>query len=72
MNSLADGMYDVIVVEADERDDGTFVLHVAVTSGPHRGEVVAVHASGLDVAWTDLLAMPATLTVTDGQPALDL
>jgi hypothetical protein len=72
MSTLDDGSYDVVVVEADERDDGSIALDLAVTSGAHRGEVITIIATGLDRSWFDLLAAPATLTVTDGRPILDV
>jgi hypothetical protein len=73
MSTLADGTYDVFVVDATEAtaDDGTDVVHLelAVTTGEHKGEVVAVTASGLGASEIDLLGMPGTLTVADGTPS---
>jgi hypothetical protein len=72
MNPLNDGTYDVIVVEAEDQADGTIALQLAISSGARRGEVIALRAAGLHVDGLDLLALPATLTVTDGEPALKL
>jgi hypothetical protein len=72
VSALEDGTYDVIVVDAVARDDGTIAIDVAVSSGSHRGDVVTLHASGLDRDCVDLLAMPATLVVRDGEPRLTL
>ncbi|HVX17726.1 MAG TPA: hypothetical protein VHA73_06815 [Acidimicrobiales bacterium] len=73
---LPDGRYDAVVVDADEVVDadgpsGAAVVRVdlAIAAGEHRGEVVTVHAAGLgDRDPLDLLAVPVTLTVADGQP----
>lgn len=72
MTALEDGTYDVIVVEATTRADGTITLELAVSSGPHRGEVVAVNATHLAREWTELLATPGTLTVRNGEPRVTL
>jgi succinate dehydrogenase/fumarate reductase flavoprotein subunit len=68
--ALTDGTYDVVVVDAEEGEDGTMTLDVAVSSGPRRGEVVGVMARRLDRGWADVLGAPATLTVTGGEPRL--
>ncbi|HEX2577687.1 MAG TPA: hypothetical protein VHK88_15145 [Aquihabitans sp.] len=70
---LEDGTYDAIVVDADDgADAGTVVLHLAVASGAHKGEVVTVTAAGLGRDALDLLAVPATIVVVDGAPAVSL
>lgn len=69
---LGDGTYDVFVVDAEALPGGeapAWRLELAVVAGPHKGEVVAVHATGLAGDEADLLGMPGTLTVTDGEPA---
>jgi hypothetical protein len=68
---LADGTYDVIVVDADQ--DGPAVrLDVTILDGPHKGEVVSVRVEGLGVDPLDCLGLPGTLTVADGAPAVRL
>jgi hypothetical protein len=47
-----------------------WVLDLTVVSGPHKGEVVSVRASNLDGDEFDLMGMPATLTVTNGNPVV--
>ena len=69
---LANGKYDVIVVEATDRGDGVIAVEVAVSSGPMRGHVVTVLARGLNASVIDLLAAPATLLVRDDEPSLIL
>ena len=76
MTELADGTYDVFVVDATEStlEDGTAVVHLelTVTSGERKGEVVPLTASNLGRSEIDLLGMPATLTVADGAPAITI
>ena len=68
---LADGVYDVIVVDAD--DEGSAArLDVTILGGPHKGEVVSVLAHGLGVDPLDCLGMPGTLTVAEGAPTVQL
>lgn len=73
---LEDGTYDAIVVDAEPGvDAGTVRLELAIAAGPHKGEVVTV--TGSDPAYAssdplDLLAIPATIVVTDGTPAVTL
>jgi hypothetical protein len=68
---LADGTYDVIVVDAVADADA---LHVEVTilAGEHKGDVVGVRAMGLGLDELDCLGMPGTLTVRDGAPSITL
>ena len=69
---LDDGVYDVIVVDAEEADGGGVRLDVTILAGPHKGDVVSVHAAGLGVEALDCLGMPGTLTVADGAPTVHL
>lgn len=83
MSLLPDGDHDAFVIDAAAHTvDGagadatvdesgrSWVLELAIVSGPHKGEVVTVHASQLDGDEFDLMGMPATLTVTDGNPTV--
>ncbi len=72
MNGLVDGKYDVIVVDAVARDDDAIAIDVALSSGPMRGDVVTIVATGLARDPLELLAMPATLVIVDGQPHLTI
>lgn len=69
---LADGTYDAVVVDANDAGGGSVALDLAVLAGPHKGEMVTVHATGLRRDPLDLLAVPATLTVADGRPTVAL
>jgi hypothetical protein len=69
---LPDGDHDVFVVDATAVDDTpeAWILELTVVSGPHKGEVVTVRANNLTGSEFDLLGMPGTLTVRDGQPSM--
>jgi hypothetical protein len=64
---LEDGRYDALVVDAIA-DGETMALDLTILGGAHKGEVVAVRATGLDVDDVDLLGMPGTLVVENGVP----
>ena len=66
---LADGTYDVLVVDAEDRPGGRIACDVTILDGEHKGDVVTI-VTDLAVDPIDLLALPATLVVTDGEPDL--
>ena len=68
--SLQDGVYDALVVDAEERDPGTVAVELTIVAGPAKGEVVALVSSGWSGDPLDLLGVPATLTVRDGEPSV--
>lgn len=70
MEPLADGTYDVIVVDAHEDDDGVAYLDLAMTSGARKGDVVQLTARRLERETMSLLGLPATLHVEHGAPRL--
>ena len=68
---LADGSYEVLVVEvvpAPSRAE--MQLELALVTGAHKGDVVRVRAEGLRRDPVDLLGLPATLIVSEGEPEL--
>jgi hypothetical protein len=67
---IPDGTYDAMVVDATATGAGEVLLELAIVSGAHRGDVVAVRARGVDRTDVDLLGELATLTVVDGTPAV--
>lgn len=69
---LDDGTYDALVVDADELADGALSLELTILAGEHKGEMVTVRAEGTGRDALDLLAVPATLTVTAGTPQVAL
>lgn len=70
---LDDGRYPALVLDAEETDPAGWVrVELAITAGPHKGEVVAVRGSFGGRSALDLLALPATLAVADGEPSVTL
>jgi hypothetical protein len=67
---LPDGRYDALVVDADTREGAVVLLELTILSGDHKGDVVAVHATGIEGDPLDLLGLPATLVVAGGEPAV--
>jgi hypothetical protein len=70
---IADGTYDVFVVDAlpiepMASDTGGWHLELTILGGDNKGDVVSVHATGLRGNEFDLIGMPGTLVVADGQP----
>jgi hypothetical protein len=68
--ALADGTYDALVVDADDRGDGTMGVELTIVAGTAKGEVVTLVARGLQGDPLDLLGVPATITVRHGSPAV--
>jgi hypothetical protein len=69
LGMLEDGTYDAIVVDVDD-SDGAVRVELALASGPNKGEVVAVRGSFGAAEPLDLLGLPATLVVVDGEPSV--
>ena len=69
--ALRDGVYDAFVVWADARDDGRVALELTITTGEHKGEVVALNAASIETRDAlDLVGLPCTLHVSAGQPRI--
>jgi hypothetical protein len=64
---LPDGAYDALVVDATDAGDA-LAIELTIIAGAHKGDVVAVRATGLDVDELELLGMPGTLHVEKGVP----
>lgn len=73
---LDDGVHDVFVVDATDvaNEDGTrgTRLELTLTTGPDKGRVVTVESTDHLGEETDLLGLPATLTVVAGVPSVQL
>lgn len=71
---LEDGTYEALIVDARSEGDADGALHLelTITTGPHKGEVVLLRGRFAGRDELDLLAAPATLIVSGGQPALRL
>jgi hypothetical protein len=71
MTLLADGRYDVVVIDAHDISEDSIHLELAVASGAHRGEVVELAARHLNRRSEDVLGLPATLSVSNGVPRVE-
>lgn len=75
---LADGTYDIIVVDADLLEGlavggGNVVrLDLTILGGAHKGEIVSLRTAGLGVDEITALGLPGTLTVREGEPSVVL
>jgi len=76
MQTLPDGAYDVIVVDAETADDGHLRLELTITLGPHIGRIVTLRAHHVDAGERPdlsdpfaLLGIPGTLRVRNGVPS---
>ncbi len=67
---LDDGTYDALVFDADERAEGGVTVELTILAGEHKGEVVSVASPDWTGDALDLLGIPATITVTDGNPSV--
>jgi hypothetical protein len=69
MSGLADGTYDIFIVDArEDAARGRIDLDLTITRGEMKGEVVSVSAPRELGEELDLLGMPGRLDVVDGQP----
>jgi hypothetical protein len=69
---LDDGTYEVIVLDVDDSAAEAHNVSVTILTGPHKGAVISLRATGFDGDPLELLAAPGVLTVTDGTPHLRL
>lgn len=68
---LADGTYDALVFDAEASGDGKGVsVDLTILAGEHKGDVVSLHATDWSSDPMDLLGVPATITVTGGEPSV--
>ena len=70
MDTLPDASYDAIVVDARDNDDGSVTLELAISSGTQKGNTIDVRAAGLGRDAIDVLGLPVTLTVDNGNPTV--
>ena len=68
---LADGVYDAFVVWAETRDDDSVALDLTITTGARKGDVVSVRATSTSRDAIDLVGMPCTLRVREGEPIVE-
>jgi hypothetical protein len=71
VNALPDGTYDAFVIDA--RDDGELRhLDLTIVAGDHKGEVVSIATNDVAGQDIDVMGLPATLVVRDGEPSVTL
>ncbi len=72
MQYLPDGVYEVQVLDAEDRPDGSIDVEVTITSGPRAGETASVHVARLDLSSFEALGLSGVLRVVGGVPTLEL
>ena len=74
---VRDGVYDAFILWVATRDAGALGFDITITTGEHKGRVVAIEAApasaraalGSDDPMT-LIGVPCTLRIADGVPTL--
>ena len=56
--------------DSDGDANAIVVVELTVLAGGHKGEVVSVRATGWSGDPLDLLGLPATITVSGGEPSV--
>jgi hypothetical protein len=70
MLPLEDGVYEVVVIDAQEIDaENAARVELVITAGPRKGELVALRATHLDRDALSMLGLPGTLSVDKGMPS---
>jgi hypothetical protein len=72
MSAMADGRYDVFIIDAETIDATTMRVEVAMVTGDDKGDVFAIRGPHLADDPVLLLGLPGTLVVTDGVPRLQV
>lgn len=68
---LADGLYDVIIIWADEVGDGALSIDLVITTGDKKGELLTLRAQHLTQRDPiDLAAHPCRVRVLNGEPEI--
>ena len=71
MIGLDDGTYDVFVLEVvHDPSRASLQIELALVSGRRKGDVVRLRTQELGRDPLDLLGLPGTLVVSNGQPSL--
>ena len=70
MDALEDGTYHAFVVDAADADGGGTLLELTITTGEHKGRVVALSSDSRLGDPVELMGLPATLTVAMGVPSV--
>jgi hypothetical protein len=70
MNEMADGRYDVFIIDAEIIDATTMRVELMMVNGEDKGNVFALRGPLLAPDPIELLGLPATMTVVDGMPTV--
>jgi hypothetical protein len=71
VSTLDDGDYDCVVVDVSRDEDDVVVIELAIASGQHKGDTVALR-SAMQHEPLDWLGVPGTLHVVNGVPRFRL
>ena len=70
---IDDGRYDVFIVDVTPQEDGPgWRLDLTILAGTHKGDVVTIGATELPGDELDLIGLPGTLVVENGEPAFQV
>ncbi|MDZ7675835.1 MAG: hypothetical protein U5K30_12310 [Acidimicrobiales bacterium] len=70
---LDDGTYDALVFDAEASDHGGaggVSVDLTILAGEYKGDVVSLHTADWSGDPMSLLGVPATITVTEGEPSV--
>lgn len=67
---VPDGTYDAFVLDAQETDGVVTSIDVTIVTGAQKGSVLTVKVNGLTESFTEIVGVPAALTVDAGVPSL--
>ena len=68
MIELPDGSYDVFIIDAEKFADESTRVDLTIVSGANKGDIVSVRATRISRDALELLGLPATLHVVNGEP----
>ena len=68
MIELPDGHYDVFIIDAEKFADESTRVDLTIISGPRKGDVVSLRATRMSRDAIEILGLPATLHVVNGEP----
>lgn len=70
---IPDGVYEAFVVDATadpDHPERVRALEITIVSGDFKGQSFNLGVTGIEGTDTDVMGMPATLTVTGGAPTV--
>lgn len=72
---IPDGVYEAFVVDATadpDRPERVRSLEITIVSGEYKGESFRLGVTGVEGSDTEVMGMPATLTVAGGAPTVTI